>query len=213
MLIAAFQAVVVTATVYFESIYMQQIFGYSALRTGLDSLPLPVGVAVGANMTARVLLHRFSPRQVATGGLAVLATALAYFARIPDHGSYVVNLVLPLFLLGLGLGAASVCMITIVTSKVDSEHQGVVAGIYNMSQQLGGAAGLAALVTVASTVSGSSHPPLGNEADGIRVAFLISAIIAAAGTMLARTYLPTGPSVRPEVANIEAVDPLPLIEG
>ena len=73
------------ATVFLISLYMQQVLGYTPLRMGFASLPIPFGVTLGAHLSSRVLLRRFGARPVTTVGLGLMTCSFALFARLPLH--------------------------------------------------------------------------------------------------------------------------------
>lgn len=190
LVILVTQSMVISSTVFLESLYMQRVFGYSPLRTGFASLPLPLGVMLGSNLSSRLLLPRFGTRAVTTLGLSGVVLGLGWFSQIPDHGQYTTSLLPSLALLGTGLSIASVCLAAKVTSNVRPDQQGVVGSLFNMTGQIGSALGVAAFVTIADAATKSSHlsgSPA--EAHGIRTAFLVSALLAGAATLLSVTLL------------------------
>jgi EmrB/QacA subfamily drug resistance transporter len=189
-LISALISTVVTGAVFLGSLYMQQVFGYSPIHAGIATLPIPLGVALGAALSSRAV-RKIDARLIVAAGLGALMLAMAWLARIPAEGSYVATLLPALPIFGTGLGLTLVPLISISTAGVPDAKHGIVAGIFNMSQQMGSAIGLAVLATIAS-VAAISVPGGGSaaEAHGIRVAFQVATLIAVAAALLALTGLP-----------------------
>jgi EmrB/QacA subfamily drug resistance transporter len=177
-----------TAALFLSALYMQQVFGYSAGKAGAATLSLPAGYALGANMGSRAL-DRVGARRLAASGFLLLAASLLWLDRIATRGQYVTTFLPALLVLGTGLGMALVPSIVTATAGVGADDHGVAAGLCTMSQQMGGAIGLAALATIAaSSMSGAGH--LGAETSGIRLAYLVAMGISLAGAALVGFGLP-----------------------
>ncbi len=196
-----------TAALFLSALYMQQVFAYSAGKAGAATLSLPAGYAVGANIGSRAL-NRLGARRLAASGFVLLALSLLWLERIPTNGHYLTTFLPALLLLGTGLGMALVPSIVTATSGVGPEDHGVAAGLCTMSQQMGGAIGLAALATIAaSSVSGAGHAAA--ETDGIRLAFLVAMGIAIGGAFLVGFGLPVAQPYEERVPVEPAPAPLP----
>jgi EmrB/QacA subfamily drug resistance transporter len=139
---------------FFPTLYMQEVLGYSPIKTGLAYLPWPLALVVASVLGER-LIPRFGARPLLAVGLALVAAGLFLISRLPDHGSYAAD-ILPSFLVNAtGAGLAFATLFLVATAGVRSEEAGLASGIINTSQQLGAAIGLAALAAVAA--SRTSH--------------------------------------------------------
>jgi EmrB/QacA subfamily drug resistance transporter len=143
---------------FFLTQFVQEIFGYSPLKTGMAFLPLPVTLFVVSQLTARVLAPRFSGRTLMLVGL-VLATLGLHQASLLDAHSTYPALVLPLVLFGIGAGLTFVPLTAMSLDGASPSDAGAASGLVNVSQQVGGAIGLAVLVTV---FGHSASPDAGN---------------------------------------------------
>ncbi|MFI0241946.1 MFS transporter [Streptomyces sp. NPDC016845] len=136
------------------ALYMQQVLGYGALATGLAMLPAAVMIgAVSLGFSAR-LANRFGERQVLLAGLVLLAGALGYLARVPVQGSYVPDL-LPVMLLISGGGLVLPALAGLGMSAAGEGDAGLASGLFNTTQQIGMALGVAVLSTLAASRTGT----------------------------------------------------------
>ena len=188
------------------SLYMQQVLGYSALKTGVAYIATTFLTVVSA-IVAQGLVNRIGTRVVLPIGLLLIMVALLFYARLPVHGSYVTNLLPGFLLAGFGLGLAFVPDSIAALTGARGTEAGAASGLINTSQQIGGAVGLAAITTVATTATTSylrSHAALGALAPlaalthGFRVAFLVLAAVALGAAVLAAVL------IGPEQAVVEA---------
>ena len=194
------------------TLYMQQVLGYSALRTGVGYL-LVSGVIIVSAAASQALVNRVGVRTVLAVGMALTVAGLVYFSRISVGGSYLVDLAPGFILAGVGLGFSFVPVTIAALVGVDVAEAGVASGVINTSQQVGGALGTAILSTVAFTrVSDyvQSHAPatdvlLRADVNGFSVAFLVGAGLAALGLLATLTMVPGG--VVPEPVAEEAPEP------
>ena len=194
------------------TLYMQQVLGYSALRTGFGYLLVASVIIVSAG-ASQALVNRIGVRTVLAVGMALTAIGLVYFSRISVTGSYAVDLAPGFILTGVGLGFSFVPVTIAALVGVDVAEAGVASGIINTSQQVGGALGTAILSTVAFTrVSDylQSHQPTADvllraDVNGFSVAFLVGAGLAALGLLATLTMVPGG--VTPEAVAEEATEP------
>jgi nucleotide-binding universal stress UspA family protein/MFS family permease len=142
------------STLFFPTLYMQQVLGYSPIQTGLAYLPWPVAL-IAASALGQRLIPRFGAQPTLVVGLAVAAAGLFLISRIPDNGSYVAD-ILPGFVVNAaGTGLTYATLFLLATAGVRNEEAGLASGIISTSQQLGAAIGLAALASVAA--SRTSH--------------------------------------------------------
>jgi MFS family permease len=173
------------------TLYMQQVLHYSALKTGVAYIALTVTI-ISFSALAQALVTRFGVRPVLPAGLTISAAALILFARLPVHGHYLPNL-LPAFLLsGIGLALAFVPMSIGGLTRVRQEDAGVASGLINTSQQIGGAIGVAAATTIATTFTNrylSTHPTASafdgaSLTHGFQIAFYVLAGLALLGALV-----------------------------
>jgi predicted MFS family arabinose efflux permease len=177
---------------FFISLYMQQVLGYSPLKTGVSYLPLAAGIIVSAG-GASALVTRFGFKPVLIAGLLLTAGGLVWFAQISTHGSYLGDILFPSLLSAVGLGLAFVSMTVAAVSGVEPHEAGLASGLINTSQQVGGALGLAILATIANsrtdslmTDAGGSPAALPNAlTEGFRAALTVGAGFAIFGAILA----------------------------
>jgi EmrB/QacA subfamily drug resistance transporter len=137
------------AMFFFLTLYMQNVLGYSPLRTGAAYLPLCGGVAVSAGICSQ-LLARVGTRPVIIAGAVVAAGGLMLLARVPVDGSYLTDLFPGLMIVSFGLGGVFVAVTTAANAGVPADKAGLAAALLNASQQVGGALGLAILTAVAT---------------------------------------------------------------
>jgi len=166
---------------YFASIYVQEILGYSPLKAGFAFVPVTVGIVIGA-VLAQPLIRAIGPRAVPVGGIVLAAAGLILLSRIPTHGTYLGDLFPGLVVMSIGMGLTFVPVTLIATTNLDASDAGLASGLFNTSQQVGGALGLAILSSLAASRTSSAHEATHAAAlvDGFQLAFLVGA-----GLMLA----------------------------
>jgi EmrB/QacA subfamily drug resistance transporter len=170
---------------FFISLYMQQVLGYSPIKTGLSYLPLAVSIIIAAGVASQ-LVTKVGFKPILAGGMGLIAAGLLWFSRISVDGSFASDILGPSLLAAVGLGFAFVSVTIAAVSGIEDREQGLASGLINTSQQVGGALGLAILSAVSISVTGSSQ----NHAvltEGFQSAFLVGACFAVLG--LAATLL------------------------
>jgi len=181
---------------FFISLYMQQVLGYDALKAGLAYLPLAGGIIVSAGMASQ-LVTRIGFKPVFVSGLVLTAIGLAWFAQVSVHGAYVSDILLPSLIAAVGLGFAFVSMTIAAVAGVGPQQAGLASGLINTSQQVGGALGLAILVSVAtsktdsvmSAAGGAPSALPGALTEGFRAAFTVGIGFAVLGAILAAVLI------------------------
>jgi EmrB/QacA subfamily drug resistance transporter len=143
------------AMFFFNSLYLQRVLGYGPLKAGLAFLPFTAGIIVSAGLASQ-FAPRIGVRPVAVAGMILTALGMALLARIPIHGAYVADVMPSILLTSLGLGAVFVPLTLIATTGLEDSDQGLASGLFNTSQQIGGALGLAILSTLAASRSPGS---------------------------------------------------------
>ena len=161
---------------YFASIYVQEILGYSPLRAGFAFVPVTFGIVIGAGV-AQPLVRRIGPRGLPVIGITLAASGLVLLSRIPTNGTYLRDLFPGLVVMSIGMGLTFVPVTLIATTGVDTGDAGLASGLFNTSQQVGGALGLAMLSSLAASRTSGAHGITHAAAlvDGFRLAFLIGA--------------------------------------
>jgi EmrB/QacA subfamily drug resistance transporter len=140
---------------FFLTLFVQDVWGYSALRTGVSFLPLTVALVVAAGVAAR-LVSRTGPRPLLVSGAAACAGGMLWLAQVTEHGTYAGELLGPGLLIGVGLGLLFMPLPLVALAGVGETDSGVAASLLNTGRQVGGSIGLAILGTVAWTVVADS---------------------------------------------------------
>ncbi|GAA1508802.1 MFS transporter [Nocardioides humi] len=179
------------AMFFFLSLYVQNVMGYSPLRTGFAFLPFAVGMVFGATASSK-LISKVDPRFLAGTGTILAGLALFGFSRLElGHESYWTDIVPFVVLMSIGMGLTFVPMTLVAVHGVRTQDAGIGSGVLNTMQQVGGALGLATLSAVAShfttgklgeLVSSGSNPAdpltgLTAFADGATHAFIVGAFM------------------------------------
>jgi EmrB/QacA subfamily drug resistance transporter len=202
------------AMFFFTTLYLQRVLGYSALEAGLAFLPFTLGIIIGAGLS-QALVPKVGARELPIIGMALAIAGMLLFLRLEPDGSYVTD-VLPGFILAsIGMGLTFVPVTLIATSGIPPEDAGLASGLYNTSQQIGGALGLAVLSTLAvdateetlSGVGGEPSPEQQAQAlvDGFHVAYVGSAVLIGVAAILLFLLLD-----RQDVAAVGEGEPAPV---
>jgi EmrB/QacA subfamily drug resistance transporter len=146
------------AMFFFNSLYIQRVLGYGPLKAGLAFLPFTAGIMISAGLASQ-LSSRLGVRPIAVTGMVVTAIGMLLLLRIPVGGSYLTDVFPSIMLTSLGMGAVFVPLTLVATMGLADSDQGLASGIFNTSQQVGGAVGLAILATVAASHTSSSAKP------------------------------------------------------
>ena len=176
---------------FLSALYLQLVLGYSPLEVGLAFLPGNlVMMALSIAVSARLVM-RFGIRPPLAVGLGVAALGLLWFARAPVDGSFVVDVLPGMVLLGLGAGIAFNPVLLAAMSDVEPQDAGLASGIVNTAFMMGGALGLAVLASIAA----SRTEALGGARDlealtsGYHVAFVVGALFAFAAAAVGAIFL------------------------
>ncbi len=140
---------------FFLTIFVQDVLGYSALRSGLSFLPFALMIVAMSGVMSQVIT-RTGPRPLMIAGSAITAGGMFWFAQVGVHSTYVGGLLGPMLVTATGLGMLFVPISLTAVAKVRSEDAGVASSMLNTGQQVGGAIGLAALGTVTWTAVANS---------------------------------------------------------
>ena len=140
---------VVTATIYFESLYLQQVRGYSPFDAGLLLMPFAL-LAIATPTLASSVTARHGPRRVAIASIVIEIGGIVWLSRWDAHGSILTDLVIPSMVLSIGASICFFSMSVLLTSDMERDHSGLGSGLFNAGRQVGGSIGLAALTVVAT---------------------------------------------------------------
>ena len=143
---------------FFLSQFFQDVQRFSALVAGVAFLPMPTSVFLASQLTGRVLVRRLPQKNVMMAGAAIVTSGLLLATRIQPTTSYG-QIVVSMVLTGAGMGISFVSLTSASLAEVAPEDAGAASGLVNVSQQLGGALGLAVLVTAFDAAT--SHAQLG----------------------------------------------------
>ena len=181
------------AMFFLSALYLQLVLGYTPLEVGLAFLPanLIMG-AFSLGLSAKLVL-RFGVKPPLVLGMGLVALGLALFARAPVDGSFAVDVLPSMIVLGFGIGMAMNPLLLAAMSDVAPEDAGVASGVVNTSFMMGGALGLAVLASVASARTGDDGS-LAALVDGYHAAFVIGTVFAVAAGAAAAVFLRSGPA-------------------
>ncbi|MFJ1704961.1 MFS transporter [Kitasatospora sp. NPDC088346] len=191
----------------FLSLYQQQVLGMDPLPTGVGQLAFAAANMIGATVAPRVAA-RIGARTTVTAALLTEAAGMLWLSRIDAHGSYLTDLLGPISLIGLGLGVAFVQLTALSVEGVPPQDAGLAGGLVNTTRQVGGVIGLAALTTLAGSVTAHADgrtPHLEALTSGYRAAFAVSGAILLTTAVLA-PLLTRGSGRRPAPASAPAAE-------
>ena len=186
------------------SLYMQQVLGYSALKTGFAYLLVAITIIIAAG-ASQALVTKIGVRTVLAVGMALTVAGLLWFSQVSVGGSYLMDLVPGFILAGLGLGFSFVPVQIASLVGVGHDEAGIASGLINTSQQVGGALGVAILSTITVTRVNTyvhDHPPtptIGQYAlvNGFEMAFLVGAGLALIGLIATLVFIPRHTELEP----------------
>jgi EmrB/QacA subfamily drug resistance transporter len=173
---------------FLGALYLEHVLGYDPIQIGLAFLPLALGIAVMSLGVSARLIERVGARRTLVPSMALVGLGIVLF-RIPGtHVTYLTQLLPATLAMGVGAGVAFPSLMTLAMSTATPEDSGLVSGLVNTSQQVGGALGLSVLATLASDRTTSlRHAGLSVASSltgGYHLAFLIGIITVAAGIVL-----------------------------
>jgi MFS family permease len=190
---------------FMTALYLQLVLHYSPLQIGLAFLPgnLVMG-ALSIGVSAKLVM-RYGLRKPLAVGLLCAAAGLALLVRAPVDGTFVVDVLPSMILLGLGAGTAFNPVLLAAMGDVDPSEAGLASGAVNTAFMMGGAVGLAVLASAAAsrtnTLLDAGHSHLAALTGGYHIAFLLGAIFAAAAAVIGALLLrPAGAPVAHEEA-------------
>ncbi len=174
------------------TLYMQQVLGYSPMETGVGYLAVALSAIVWSAVAAQ-LTTRIGVKPVLVAGMTAITGGLVYFTQVSVDGSYLTDLLPGFLLVGFGLGFSFVPISIAALAGIRAEEAGLASGLFNTSQQIGGALGIALLSTIATSrtsdalATGTALPSA--LVHGFTGAFVVGAAIAAVGIVAALTLI------------------------
>jgi EmrB/QacA subfamily drug resistance transporter len=186
------------AMFFFNTLYIQRVLHFGPLKAGVCFLPFTAGIMISAGI-ASTFAPRIGVRPVAAAGMILTAVGMLFFARMPVHGSYASDVLPGMILASLGMGAVFMPLTLVATTGLQDEDQGLASGLFNTSQQIGGALGLAILSTIAAGQTHGGSPA--QLVHGFHYAFTGAACFVLAGLVVMVAMLR-----KHHVAKIETVE-------
>jgi hypothetical protein len=177
---------VLAGYVYFVSLYLQKVEGFSPVQTGLALVPATAMVVLTSTLGTRRLLARFALKYVLLAGLASMAAGQLWLAQISPGANYAIAVLPGLLLTSVGIGLALPTASIAITSGVHGRDQGLAGALFTTSQQTGAAIGLAILATAAA--ARTTHAA-GSLTAGYKLSFLIATGIAVLAGVLVGVLL------------------------
>jgi EmrB/QacA subfamily drug resistance transporter len=162
---------------YFTSLFLQNVLGYSALRSGLGQTPAAVTFVVVARLGSS-LVPRAGVRSLMLSGCACLLAGFGWLTRAGAGSGYLTGVLGPTLLVAVGIGLVFPTLMAVATGEAPEGDAGIVGGLANTTAQTGGAVGLAVFATVASTrtrMEAGAHSPATALAAGYDLVFLAAA--------------------------------------
>ncbi len=195
---------------FFISLYLQQVAGYSPLRTGLAILPAGLMTLAGSLAAPRLVARIGARRQLVIGPL-LSAAGLLWMSFLSFGDGYRAHMFVPLALFGLGIGTTFVPMTLTATAGVPAAQAGLASGLVNTARQIGGAVGLAVLATLAAAATRESrspaHPARMAVTAGYDRAFLVAGLLLLVGAGLALLIRSQAPARAPRTVGDGPADP------
>jgi EmrB/QacA subfamily drug resistance transporter len=176
---------------FFMPQFMQEVLQYSPMRAGLAFLPLTATLFTVSRFIPK-LLPRFGPRPLIAVGTALIAGALFWLSQISVHTGFVTGLLVPFLMFGLGGGIAFSPIALNIMNGLAPRDSGAGSGLMQACQQIGGALGIAVLVTIfTSSMKGSHNPnPAVNFTHGLGTGLTVGSGIALAVCLISLTLKP-----------------------
>ena len=165
---------------FLGALYMQRVLGYDALEVGLAYLPTTLVMGTMSFRFSAQLNMRYGPKATLIPSMVAIGAGLLLFARTPVDATYVVDLLPPTVLIGLGAGLAFPSLMTLAMSGATPQDSGLASGLVNTSVQVGGAIGLAVLATLASERSDSALAQGESAASALNSGYHLAYLVGAA---------------------------------
>jgi EmrB/QacA subfamily drug resistance transporter len=195
---------------FMTALYLQRVLDYEPAQVGVAIVPVAAAIAVMSLGVAPRLIERVGPRATLLPGMALVAAGLAFLARVPADGSYVADVLPALFPLGIGFGLAMPAIAGLAMSAATEADSGLASGLFNTTQQIGAAVGLAVVATLAAArteaLQTAGRPEAEALAGGYHVAYAVGAGLVLASLVVAAVFL-RSPEEAADGDEAEAVAP------
>ncbi len=192
-LLLAVNAGMVSGTLFFTTLYLQVVLGYSPLAVGAAFAPITLVILL-ASPRVGALVATVGVRRLLTIGFTLAAVGMAVLARLPEDGSYATDVLPGLVLVALGSAFAYAPTFVAGTTDVPADQEGLASGLLNTSQELGAAVGLTVLAALAAAATTGAVPT--SVAGGYRAGLLLAAAVTGLALAVVRR-LPDRSSPRP----------------
>ena len=178
----------VFATFFILTLYVQQVLGWSPLKTGITFLATAGTTVLWAGVS-QALVTRIGPRRVMVVGLLLMGVATVLYTRVPVHGAFAGDLLPGYLIYAAGMAGSFIPVSIAALAGVKDEEAGLASGLFNTNQQIGGALGIAIAATVATSRSGALTRAGKSQAaaatGGFHYAFWVLAAFGFAGALVA----------------------------
>jgi len=201
---------------FYLSIYLQQILHYSPTKTGLADVPFTlVVIMVAGTLAPRVA--KLNPKPILVAGPLVMTAGLAFFSRLPLHANYWTNVLPGIVLMSLGMALVFVTNTVVTTNGSSHQEAGLISGLLNTGQQIGGAIGLAVLSVISTNTTkqdiaaahGQASAVPGALVHGFQHGFIAAGAFAVLASLVAlvvtKVHKPTNVDLESEVEALPAV--------
>jgi EmrB/QacA subfamily drug resistance transporter len=176
---------------FMTALYLQRVLGYSPGRVGVAIAPVAVAIGVVSLIASPRIARRFGAQRAMVPGLAIIAVGVAWLTRLPADGRYLVDLLPAFVLMGVGFGLAQPAITALAMSDATEDDSGLASGLFNTTQQVSGALGLAVAASVSTSRTAerlaAGVPAADALTSGYALAFTVSTglTIAALATAMA----------------------------
>jgi EmrB/QacA subfamily drug resistance transporter len=198
---------------FLSALYLQQVLGYGALEVGLAFLPTSVVMAYCSLRVSDKLVLRFGIRPPLVAGLALASASLALFSRAPVDGQFLADVLPSMLLLGAGAGIAFNPVLLAAMGDVEPHESGLASGVVNTSFMMGGALGLAVLVSLStsrtSDLLADGAGSLEALNGGFQLAFAAGAVFAGLAAAVGGVFLRPKPMAGADPHAVPAEEPSP----
>jgi len=186
---------------FLSALYLDGVLGYDAVQVGLAYLPTCLVMGYCSLKLSDRLVMRFGIRPPLFAGLALASASLALFARVPVEGSFLVDVLPAMLLMGLGAGIAFNPVLLAAIGDVEPHEAGLASGVVNTSFMMGGALGLAIFVAISdwrsTALLADGSGVLEAATGGYRAAFAVGAVAALSAAVIGGALLRPKPMVMP----------------